>query len=601
MSNAALAFLSGLAGGYYQGKQDLDEKARRDQRDQREQEEHDARMAALKTKLDGDKALRVAGTPATVSNGATVNGVAATPTVYDNADVASSDVRQANRLAQLPAAAAGVPADDAQPVASSQPAAQVAPVTVDGSDTSTSGGPAAAPAAAPVAPAASMTAAPVVNGTAYQDPASAASAAASANTPQAIRARQVAALNGIDPERAMKLQATALTVDTAQAEQARKLKQEGVFDAAEAARRGDAQGVFDAFNKNGNLKLQGVPTVTPEVRDIPGVGKVTTYNYTGTMIGADGQPQPFQKNSHDLAMEVMPYEKALELEQKGTKEAREAKKTDAEVDELKARGRYYDAFGRERDAKANGGADGKPYKLDEDDKLRLSEATKNVQEAQKQVQDALGKLMPGDDPAKNPAVQFAQNNLRAAKLSHLRTNIELGQIPPESMVSQIMGVAKGPQDVIKSLNELASVSGTEFADKVTGLIQQNDQWKQWTATKPMAGSPGAQPKPAAAQGVGASAAPAPAAPAKTAAVSGPVSQDQIDAAGKRLDAAREVMRRLQANPLPDPVAWRETTRAAQQDLDAAQANYEQMVAAQTKPYIGRPMPRPAAAAGLAAR
>jgi hypothetical protein len=61
-----------------------------------------------------------------------------------------------------------------------------------------------------------------------------------------------------------------------------------------------------------------VPTVTPEKRDLPGIGPVTTYNFEGQMAGPDGTAKPFKINSHDASIAVLPYEKALELQRKGT-------------------------------------------------------------------------------------------------------------------------------------------------------------------------------------------------------------------------------------------------------------------------------------------
>jgi soluble cytochrome b562 len=108
------------------------------------------------------------------------------------------------------------------------------------------------------------------------------------------------------------------TFDQAQTDRARKLADEGYFDAAKASRSGDAQKVFDAFNKSGSQKLLGVPTVTPVKRNLPGIGDVTTYDYEGQVADADGKPQTFKINSHDFSMAAMPYEKALELQRKGT-------------------------------------------------------------------------------------------------------------------------------------------------------------------------------------------------------------------------------------------------------------------------------------------
>lgn len=573
-TNAVLAFLAGAGGGYVEGKRYEDQKAREDRLDQMAQEEHDARMQQLRVALQGNKALQDAAKPVTVnSNAALVTGISAAPTVYDDADVAASDVRQANQLAQR-----------------QMPGQQNA----DGAPM----GPTTAAASAPVA---SATPAIAAGGQAYPDMASAQAAAASANTPQAIRARQIAALNGIDPERALTMQAADAKVQQAQQavqEQALKLKQEGVFQTVQAARAGDAQGVFDSFNKQGNLKLAAVPTVTPEVRDIPGVGKVTTYTYTGTLVNPDGTTTPFVKNSHDLSMEVMPYEKALALQEDGQKNA-------AEMAAWNAHANYYNAAAHERQAKADGTIGGdKPYKLDEDDKLRLTNSNKALTDAQKAVQDALGKLMPGDDPTKNPAVVFAQNNLRQAKLESLRTNIELGQIPASSMATQILGVAKSPQEALQSLSQIGGLVGPKYTDQVAAEIQNSDQWKQWT-TKP---APKAQPvaaraglpTPLGAPGVR---------PTTTTTVA-PQTPQQAQATlnlGQRLDAAREALRRLLASRPPITVGrqalddYGNSVRAAQDDVDQLSSQYQALVQNSVPAYIGYRgvRARPAAATGMA--
>ena len=86
----------------------------------------------------------------------------------------------------------------------------------------------------------------------------------------------------------------------------RKRNEEGVFDAAMALNRGDGQAAFDAFNSTGKYKLKDVPVLQEVVRDMPGMGKVPTYNATFTVIHPDGKEEKRTVNSLDLLMRVMP-------------------------------------------------------------------------------------------------------------------------------------------------------------------------------------------------------------------------------------------------------------------------------------------------------
>lgn len=151
-------------------------------------------------------------------------------------------------------------------------------------------------------------------------------AATQYNTPEAIAARQANAYraNGA-PEKAITLENATLTQKRAneqytqeQKDRATKLQQEGVFNAVRAFRTGDASGLAKAFNADGEHKLEGEPVLTREDRDVPGIGKIPTYNATLRIKGPDSQVQEKTYNSHDLSMQLMPYEKALEIQRKGT-------------------------------------------------------------------------------------------------------------------------------------------------------------------------------------------------------------------------------------------------------------------------------------------
>lgn len=589
MSNAALAFFSGLAGGYVKGKQDEDEKARRDKRDAREQEEHDARMAELAKKNAADKALRDAATPATVSTGATVNGISANPTVYDNVDVASSDVRQANKLAQ-----GGMPGQE--------PAA-AAGMAAAGS-TAEMGAPAAAPA--------TMTPAPVVNGTAYPSQAGAQAAADAANTPQAVRTRQIAALRGVDPERADRMEATGLTLENARAEQARKLRDEGVFDGLRAFRAGDAAGMKEALNKSGQYKIDGDVTLTPEVREVPGVGKITTYNATFNAVGPDGKVVPRQVNSHDLSMQMMPYEKALDLQQKGTKEQREGRETDAKVKRDEAYAEYL--TGAKSDAeRARAEGNGKAAKMDEADRITLQ----NVNKQRDLIQGEIVKAQAGgmwDENAPNAKAlrkQLAALDIREQQV--LGKYVEAPAADPVGLRKPAAApkATSGPASTKVSASEQAgrdrerrAILDAELA-KAKARLAAGDQRAQGdidAVTKELQRM-GAAPKlkPAAATSSGIQAPPAP--QGKTTQAPAPAAVSPTEAAGQRLDAARTVLKTLRATA-PGLAKGRaaleahaQQVQAAQAELAAAEAEYQRIVT----PHAGRAYfgghPQPAAMVG----
>ena len=145
-------------------------------------------------------------------------------------------------------------------------------------------------------------------------------------TPDAVVKRQAGVYRANSlPEKGLTLENAALTQKRAeeqytkeQQDHARKLQEEGVFQAMRSFRAGDASGITKAFNANGQYKLDGDPVVTKEDREVPGIGTIPTYTAKMRMVGPDGQVQEKVYNSHDLSMQMMPYEKALELQRKGT-------------------------------------------------------------------------------------------------------------------------------------------------------------------------------------------------------------------------------------------------------------------------------------------
>lgn len=156
-------------------------------------------------------------------------------------------------------------------------------------------------------------------GQTFTDPAAAQAAATTYNRPEARSTRLADAYRGAGlPDKADDMEAKQAERTRAAAAYAKKLQDEGVFDAAQAFRNGDAGGLAKVFNKSGQFKLEGDPVLTRENREIPGVGTVPTYNATVKIKGPDGTVVEKTYNSHDISMSLLPYEKQLELQRKGT-------------------------------------------------------------------------------------------------------------------------------------------------------------------------------------------------------------------------------------------------------------------------------------------
>ena len=123
-------------------------------------------------------------------------------------------------------------------------------------------------------------------------------------------------------------------------------------------------------------------------------------------------------------------------------------------------------------------ADGKPFKLDEDDKIRLNAVTTRVRDAEKAVTESMKNVQAGEDVTQLPGVQYAQKMLKDAKRDQFKTHIELGQIQPGQIANDIMTAARDPKEVMKSLTELNGVAGPDFADQVAAAVNDHDAWKQ---------------------------------------------------------------------------------------------------------------------------
>lgn len=138
------------------------------------------------------------------------------------------------------------------------------------------------------------------------------------NDPMNVAARQAAVYN----QRGMPAEAAVLENKQATlAKQAADLKDKGLMTGMARFRAGDKVGTVKALRNSGlfNMTDDNV-TMTPKKMEIPGVGEIQTYDMTFNAKNPDGSSEPVTVNSHQASMALMPYEKALELQRKGTKD-----------------------------------------------------------------------------------------------------------------------------------------------------------------------------------------------------------------------------------------------------------------------------------------
>jgi hypothetical protein len=270
-----VSFAAGFGSGYLDGEEMKRKRGIEDEERAERQADRARRREAEDREARDRVTLARAMKPATVNEGAVTMDMGDGAKVYDMpeaADVAASDSRQAVRLGM------------AQPTQQQTVA---------------------------------------VNGAAYPNLESARTAADAYNAPEAV-AQRVRGADVSDPSKAITLSQSLVKQgreDTKwtqeQAAYAKKLADEGAFDTAKALRTGDPAAIVSAFNRGGEWKIEGEPQIKPAERDLPGFGKVKTYDVTVNLRGKDGQQVTKTVNSHDFSMSILPYEKSLELQRKG--------------------------------------------------------------------------------------------------------------------------------------------------------------------------------------------------------------------------------------------------------------------------------------------
>lgn len=295
MGKGALAFIAGLGTGYLNQKNREEEKARQDKFDQI------ALDRGADEKLERERKKKITSELGTASQEGQI-----------------VEIEDKSFIPQQPiAASTGVQNSESQP----QQVSQTSPIAAQGISplkTETSG--VQPRTLVPIASQGLSKSSWQMGGKSFSDAESANKAKQEYDTSESrdARAAQIHRNNGdyataLDLEAKSK-QASLIDFQTKveQRKYARSLQQEGVFDAAAALRRGDAASVKKAFNESGQHKIDGDVVVSPVDRDIPGVGKKTTYQATFNVIGPDGTPKQVSYNSHDLSMQLMPVEKALD-------------------------------------------------------------------------------------------------------------------------------------------------------------------------------------------------------------------------------------------------------------------------------------------------
>jgi hypothetical protein len=406
MSSAALAFLAGMGGGYMKSKDKEYDRSRQEKLDAQRDELHSAQMAEKKQVVDDRTALKYAGETVTARP---LEG----------------------------------PQPEAAYVGGQEPTQPIGYISGNGASARTFAG----------------------NGVGQEQ---ATADAVQQNKPEARRTRMADlaaqgnafAANALDFEnKQVSRKREDVTWTQAQTAYTKKLKDEGVFDAAKAMRSGDAGAVAEAFNRSGVYKIVGEPIKTLEVRDSPGYGKVNTYNYSFDIQKPDGTIEKVNKNSHDVSTAIMPYEKQLEIQLKGNELTNSERKTDVSEKQAAIADRRMDyliyggAAGRAR-AGVGGGAPGVALK---DRRDYLSDFSAGLEDPKTAFN------------ANEAAAMQQRNQTKLVQADAIfSTNAEFGTVLTAPQARAAMSLAQDPKNVQKvqdnntgTVYEVVNVSGKQ--------------------------------------------------------------------------------------------------------------------------------------------
>lgn len=193
----------------------------------------------------------------------------------------------------------------------------------------------------------------------YTDRTQADAALTAANTPGARTQRVVQALDGMGRQgEAIALQSSQEKLAAERAARLRTIQQEGYADTMRAMMVGDPDAVAAAFNRQGSMKIEGPLQVKPREIEVPGYGKVQSFDYTGTLVRADGTKQQGTINSHQFAMSMLPYKDQLEVMRKGTDTDSRVQARQAQADVAAQRAEAYATLAEARATRGGGGSGG---------------------------------------------------------------------------------------------------------------------------------------------------------------------------------------------------------------------------------------------------
>ena len=423
MSSAALAFLAGMGGGYMKSKDKEYDRSRQEKLDAQRDELHGANMRGLKRTEDDRTALKYAGETVTARplegpqpEAAYVGGAEPTqPIGYISGNGASARTFAGNGVGQEQATADAVQQN--KPGAWENRAANLA------------------------------------------------------------RQGNAFAANALDFEnKQVSRKREDVTWTQAQAAYTKKLKDEGIFDAAKAMRSGDAGAVAEAFNRSGVYKIVGEPIKTLEVRDIPGYGKVNTYNYSFDIQKPDGTIEKVNKNSHDVSTAIMPYEQQLEIQLKGNELTNSERKTDVSEKQAAIADRRMDYLMYGAAAKARSGVGGAPGVALKDRRDYLSDFSAGLEDPKTAVD------------ANAAAAMQQRNQTKLVQADAIfSTNAEFGTVLTAPQARAAMSLAQDPKNVRKvqdnntgTVYEVVNVSGKQVVVG-TGSLKPKEADSKTTA------------------------------------------------------------------------------------------------------------------------
>lgn len=246
----------------------------------------------------------------------------------------------------------------------------------------------------------------------FGDRAAAQAAVDQQNNPMNVAARQAAVFN----RRGMPAEAAVLeNKQAALAKQAAELNDKGVMTGMARFRAGDKVGTVKALRSSGlfNMADDNV-TMTPKKLEVPGVGEIQTYDMTFNAKNSDGSIEPVTVNSHQASMALMPYEKSIELQRRGTKDEAtadiQAQKLGIAEQRVALQGALNDA--RIARMQAGGGSGGKE---DREYRLQLQNMTGQLNREVREVDGAIKALK--DDVTVRP------NDPRLVELATQRSQL----------------------------------------------------------------------------------------------------------------------------------------------------------------------------------